>query len=143
MKLISIIIVLILAFVSKAQKDPYPKVIIYQTDTVLAFTLKQGRQLSVFNEERKECLDIKKDLDSQIKEFQRIDKEQKLQLANMDKVKKDYDEVVKATNENKNLCETEKQIIRTQRNDQIKYKWFSIGVGSLTTLFMTYLYITK
>lgn len=143
MKLISCIALILTAFVSIAQKDPYPKVIIYQTDTVLAFTLKQARQLSVFNEERKECLDVKKDLESQIKEFQRIDKEQKGQLANMDKVKKDYDEVVKATNENKTLCESEKSILKSQRNDQIKYKWFSIGVGSLTTLFMTYLYITK
>lgn len=143
MKLISCIALILTAFVSIAQKDPYPKVIIYQTDTVLAFTLKQARQLSVFNEERKECIDVKKDLESQIKEFQRIDKEQKGQLANMDKVKKDYDEVVKATNENKTLCESEKSILKSQRNDQIKYKWFSIGVGSLTTLFMTYLYITK
>jgi len=143
MKLSKLILFLIIGFSLKAQKDVYPKVIIYQTDTVLAFTLKQSRQLSVFNEERKECLDIKKDLENQIKQFQRIDKEQKIQLANMDKVKKDYDEIVRAINDNKNLCETEKQIIRTQRNDQIKYKWFSIGVGSLTTLFMTYLYITK
>ena len=39
--------------------------------------------------------------DGQIKDFERINKEQKGQLANMDKVKKDYDEVVKATNDNK------------------------------------------
>lgn len=143
MKLSSLIVFLILGFFSIAQKEPYPKVVIYETDTVLAFTLKQARQLSVFNEERKECLDIKSDLEGQLKEFQRVNSEQKGQLANLEKIKKDYDDVVKATNENKSLCETEKQILKSQRNDQIKYKWFSIGVGSLTTLFMTYLYITK
>jgi hypothetical protein len=143
MKWIKTILLLFWAFVSTAQKDPYPKVVIYQTDTVLAFTLKQARQLSVFNEERKECLDVRKDLETQIREFERIDKEQKGQLVNLEKVKKDYDDVVKATNENKSLCESEKQILKTQRNDQIKYKWFSIGAGTLTTLFMTYLYITK
>ena len=143
MKLNNLILFLVVGLFSLAQKEPYPKVVIYESDTVLAFTLKQARQLSVFNEERKECLDVKNDLEGQIKEFQRIDKEQKGQLANMDKVKKDYDEVVKATNDNKALCESEKNILKTQRNDQIKYKWFSIGVGSLTTLFMTYLYITK
>lgn len=143
MKLSSLIVFLILGFFSIAQKEPYPKVVIYETDTVLAFTLKQARQLSVFNEERKECLDIKSDLEGQIKEFQRVNSEQKGQLANLEKIKKDYDDVVKATNENKSLCETEKGILKSQRNDQIKYKWFSIGVGSLTTLFMTYLYITK
>lgn len=143
MKLSSLIVFLILGFFSIAQKEPYPKVVIYETDTVLAFTLKQARQLSVFNEERKECLDIKSDLEGQLKEFQRVNSEQKGQLANLEKIKKDYDDVVKATNENKSLCETEKGILKSQRNDQIKYKWFSIGVGSLTTLFMTYLYITK
>jgi len=143
MNWIKTIILVLWAFVSFSQKEAYPKVIIYQTDTVLAFTLKQARQLSVFNEERKECLDVRSDLEKQIKEFERINNEQKGQLVNLEKIKKDYDEVVKAINENKSLCENEKQILKTQRNDQIKYKWFSIGVGSLTTIFMTYLYITK
>lgn len=132
-----------LGFYSTAQKEPYPKVIIVESDTVLAFTLNQARQLSVFNEERKECLDIKSDLEGQVAQFEKVNAEQKQQLANLEKVKIDYDIIVKATNENKALCETEKNILRTQRNDQVKYKWFSIGVGSLTTLFMTYLYVTK
>jgi cell shape-determining protein MreC len=136
-------ILLCWVFVSSAQKDTYPKIVMYQSDTVLAFTLKQARQLSVFNEERKECLDIRKDLENQLKEFDRINDEQKGQLVNLEKVKKDYDEVVKAINENNSLCEDEKKILKNQRNDQIKYKWFSIGAGTLTTLFMTYLYITK
>ena len=44
---------LVVGLFSIAQKEPYPKVVIYESDTVLAFTLKQARQLSVFNEERK------------------------------------------------------------------------------------------
>jgi len=143
MKLNNIIVFLVFGFISMAQKEPYPRVIIHEEDTVLGFTLKQARQLSVFNEERKECLDVKQDLEGQIKEFNRVNTEQKGQIANLEKVKKDYDDVVKAINDNKALCESEKGIIKTQRNDQIKYKWFSIGAGSLTTLFMTYLYITK
>lgn len=143
MKLSSVILFLMLSFYSTAQKEPYPKVIIVESDTVLAFTLNQARQLSVFNEERKECLDIKSDLEGQLSQFEKVNAEQKQQLANLEKVKIDYDIIVKATNENKALCETEKNILRTQRNDQVKYKWFSIGVGSLTTLFMTYLYVTK
>lgn len=143
MKLSSLIIFLALTVGLFGQTDSYPKVIVHNADTVLAFTLTQARKLSVFNEERKECLDIQKDLKSQINELERISKEQKGQLANMDKIQADYNDIVKAVNENRHICDAEKKIIETQRNDQRKYKWFSIGVGSLTTVFMTYLWITK
>jgi hypothetical protein len=143
MKLSSLIIFLALTVGLFGQTDPYPKVIVHNTDTVIAFTLPQARKLSVFNEERKECLDIQKDLKAQINELERISKEQKGQLVNMDKIQGDYNDIVKAVNENRQICDAEKKIIETQRNDQRKYKWFSIGVGSLTTVFMTYLWITK
>jgi hypothetical protein len=143
MKLSSLIIFLALTVGLFGQTDPYPKVIVHNSDTVLAFTLPQARKLSVFNEERKECLDIQKDFKAQINELERISKEQKVQLVNMDKIQADYNDIVKAVNENRQICDAEKKIIETQRNDQRKYKWFSIGVGSMTTVFMTYLWITK
>lgn len=143
MKLSSLIIFLALTVGLFGQTDPYPKVIVHNADTVLAFTLPQARKLSVFNEERKECLDIQKDFKAQINELERISKEQKVQLVNMDKIQADYNDIVKAVNENRQICDAEKKIIETQRNDQRKYKWFSIGVGSMTTVFMTYLWITK
>jgi peptidoglycan hydrolase CwlO-like protein len=118
-------------------------VIVHNSDTVLAFTLAQARKLSVFNEERKECLDLKSDLESQIKELEKVKQEQDKQLLNMDKVQKDYNDILVAVKDNKALCDSEKKILETQRDDQIKYKRFSIGVGILTTFFMTYLYITK
>jgi peptidoglycan hydrolase CwlO-like protein len=118
-------------------------VIVHNSDTVLAFTLAQARKLSVFNEERKECLDPKSDLESQIKELEKVKQEQDKQLLNMDKVQKDYNDILVAVKDNKALCDSEKKILETQRDDQIKYKRFSIGVGILTTFFMTYLYITK
>lgn len=143
MKLSSAILFIFMTFAAFGQVEPYPKVIVHNSDTVLAFTLAQARKLSVFNEERKECLDLKTDLESQIKELERIKNENEKQLINLNKVQKDYNDVVNAIKENKSLCESEKKIIENQRDDQIKYKWFSIGVGTLTTFFMTYLWITK
>lgn len=143
MRLSSFFIFIFLTFNLIAQTDPYPKVIVHNSDTVLAFTLAQARKLSVFNEERKECLDLKSDLESQIKELEKVKQEQDKQLLNMDKVQKDYNDILVAVKDNKALCDSEKKILETQRDDQIKYKRFSIGVGILTTFFMTYLYITK
>lgn len=143
MRLSNIFIFLFMTFNLIGQTDPYPKVIVHETDTVLAFSLAQARKLSVFNEERKECLDLQTDLESQIKELERIKTENEKQLTNMDKVKKDYDDILVAIKENKSLCETEKNILKTQRDDQIQHKWFAIGAGTLTTFFMTYLWITK
>lgn len=143
MRLSSFFIFIFLTFNLIGQTDPYPKVIVHNSDTVLAFTLAQARKLSVFNEERKECLDLKSDLESQIKELEKVKQEQDKQLLNMDKVQKDYNDILVAVKDNKALCDSEKKILETQRDDQIKYKRFSIGVGILTTFFMTYLYITK
>ena len=143
MRLSSVFIFLFMTFNLFGQTDPYPKVIVHNADTVLAFTLAQARKLSVFNEERKECLDLKTDLESQVKELEKVKSENDKQLANMDKVQKDYNDILVAMKENKSLCDTEKNIIETQRDEQIKYKWFSIGAGTLTTFFMTYLWITK
>jgi hypothetical protein len=143
MRLSSIFIFMFLTFNLIGQVEPYPKVIVHNSDTVLGFTLAQARKLSVFNEERKECLDLKSDLESQIKELERVKTENEKQLANMDKVKKDYDDILVAMKENKALCEDEKKIIETQRDDQIENKWFAIGTGMFTTFFMTYLWITK
>jgi hypothetical protein len=143
MRLSSFFIFIFLTFNLIGQTDLYPKVIVHNSDTVLAFTLAQARKLSVFNEERKECLDLKSDLESQIKELEKVKQEQDKQLLNMDKVQKDYNDILVAVKDNKSLCDSEKKILETQRDDQIKYKRFSIGVGILTTFFMTYLYITK
>jgi chaperonin cofactor prefoldin len=143
MRLSSFFIFIFLTFNLIGQTDPYPKVIVHNSDTVLAFTLAQARKLSVFNEERKECLDLKSDLESQIKELEKVKQEQDKQLLNMDKVQKDYNDILVAVKDNKALCDSEKKILETKRDDQIKYKRFSIGAGILTTFFMTYLYITK
>jgi hypothetical protein len=143
MRLSSFFIFIFLTFNLFGQTEPYPKVIVHNSDTLLAFTLVQARKLSVFNEERKECLDLKADLESQIKELERVKQQQDKQLLNMDKVQKDYNDILIAEKDNKALCDSEKKILETQRDDQIKYKRFSIGVGILTTFFMTYLYITK
>ena len=143
MRLSSFFIFIFLTFNLFGQTDSYPKVIVHNSDTVLAFTLVQARKLSVFNEERKECLDLKADLESQIKELERVKQQQDKQLLNMDKVQKDYNDILIAEKDNKALCDSEKKILETQRDDQIKYKRFSIGAGILSTFFMTYLYITK
>ena len=52
MRLSSFFIFIFLTFNLIGQTDPYPKVIVHNSDTVLAFTLAQARKLSVFNEER-------------------------------------------------------------------------------------------
>ncbi len=42
---------------SQVKKSDYPKVAIYEQDTVIMFTIKQGKQLGIINEEKKECLE--------------------------------------------------------------------------------------
>ncbi len=128
---------------SQVEKVAYPAIIVYQGDTLLAFTTDQGRKLSVLNEERKECIEINKDLIKQKEEYQITIREKDKQLTNLTKVKADQDTIINSLNENLSIAKTQRDVVTNQRNNQRAYKWTAIGVGSFTTLFMSYLFITK
>ena len=51
---------------SQVKKSEYPKVVVYDQDTVIIFTIKQGKQLGVINEEKKECLENNEILSKEI-----------------------------------------------------------------------------
>ena len=69
MKLNSLIVFVLffnlIAF-SQVKKADYPKVVLYEQDTVIIFTIKQGKQLGIINEEKKECLENNQVLNKEI-----------------------------------------------------------------------------
>ena len=59
--LINLIIVTFFVQISFAQiKNKYPQVIVVQKDTIVCFTTEQSKQMAVWNEQRKECYDLRK-----------------------------------------------------------------------------------
>ncbi len=128
---------------SQVKKSDYPKVAIYEQDTVIMFTIKQGKQLGIINEEKKECLENNQVLSREITQKDIIIKEQKDKLKNYDTIVKDYNDIVKAKDDLKKTCESEKIILNEIIEKKERHKWYAIVGGSITTLFMGYLWITK
>lgn len=128
---------------SQTKKSDYPKVVIYENDTVILFSIKQGKQLAIINEEKKECLENNQVLNQEIKQKDIVVKEQADKLKNYDKIAKDYNDIVKAKDELKGLCDSEKEVLNDIIEKKNRHKWYAIIGGSITTAFMTYLWITK
>ena len=128
---------------SQVKKSEYPKVVVYDQDTVIIFTIKQGKQLGVINEEKKECLENNEILSKEINQKDVVIKEQKDKLKNYDIIVKDYNDIVKAKDDLKRICESEKTILQDTIEKKERHKWYAIVGGSITTFFMGYLWITK
>jgi hypothetical protein len=146
MKLNSLIVFVLffnlIAF-SQVKKADYPKVVLYEQDTVIIFTIKQGKQLGIINEEKKECLENNQVLNKEINQKDIVIKEQKEKLKNYDIIVKDYNDIVKAKDDLKRTCESEKTILNDIIEKKERHKWYAIIGGSFSTLFMGYLWITK
>lgn len=49
----------------------YPSVIVLEKDTLVCFTTEQSKQMAVWNEQRKECVELRKNDNQKISELQR------------------------------------------------------------------------
>ena len=137
MRLSSICVLIVFmtsAAFSQMKTTIYPKVIVYDKDTVIIFSIEQGKKLAELNEDRKECFENNEILKLEIKQKDIIISEEKDKVVNYDKIVENYNEILKAKKDIQELCNSEK------RN---KHKWFAIIGGTITTGFMTYLWITK
>ena len=128
---------------SQVKTTIYPKVIVYDKDTVILFSIEQGKKLAELNEDRKECFENNDILKSEIKQKDIIINEEKDKVVNYDKIVENYNEILKAKKDIQDLCNSEKQILSNEIRKRNKQKWFAIIGGSITTGFMTYLWITK
>ena len=128
---------------SQQKTTIYPKVIVYDKDTVILFSIEQGKKLAELNEDRKECFENNEILKLEIKQKDIIITEEKSKVVNYDKIVGNYNEILKAKKDIQELCNSEKQILTDEISKRNKHKWFAIIGGSITTGFMTYLWIIK
>lgn len=146
MKLSSIcFFVVFLTSVAFSQQNAtiYPKVIIYDRDTVIMFSIEQGKKLAEINELKKECFENNNVLNLEIIQKDIVIKQQNGKLLNFDKIVNDYNDILKAKNDLQLFCEEEKSILNEEIKKRNKHKWFAIIGGAITTSFMTYLWIIK
>ena len=128
---------------SQSDSTTYPKVSLYEQDTVLIFTIQQGKKLSAINETMKTCLSEKSILDNQLFEKDNIIRLQAESLANFDSIKSNYDTILLETKSLIHICEDEKVVLHLEVKQIRRQKFLAIVIGGITTTFMTYLWIIK
>ena len=118
-------------------KTKHPSVIVLNKDTLVCFTTEQSKQIAVWNEERKECVELTKNDSQKIKELENIVNQQKGLISNLEKEKG----LLKANLQDKDalilICEEEKKSIKKEVRKQKAGKWIAILGGSvLSTVFL-------
>ncbi len=119
-------------------KTKYPSVIVLHKDTLVCFTTEQSKQVAVWNEERKQCLELSKNDSQKINELENIITQQKGLISNLEKEKG----LLKANLQDKDalimICEEEKKSIKKEVRKQKIGKWIAIVGGvALSTFLLT------
>jgi len=119
----------------------YPAIIVIEKDTLVCFTTEQSKQIAVWNEQRKECVELRKNDNQKINELEKITTTQTGIISNLE------NEIIqhKQNFEDKNslllICEDEKQTLKSEVRKQKRGKWIAIisGIGGvfLTTFILT------
>jgi septal ring factor EnvC (AmiA/AmiB activator) len=119
----------------------YPSVIVLEKDTLVCFTTEQSKKMAVWNEQRKECIELRKNDNQKISELENIKTTQTGIISNLEteiiqhkKNLEDKDKLI-------SVCEDEKKSLTKEIRKQKRGKWIAIigGIGGvfLTTFILT------
>ena len=122
-------------------KTKYPSVIVLENDTLVCFTTEQSKQMGVWNEQRKECVELRKNDNQKINELEKITITQTGIISNLENEivqhKKNFDD----KNSLLLICEDEKKSLTKEIRKQKRGKWIAIlgGIGGvfITTMILT------
>jgi hypothetical protein len=128
--LIKTILFVFLTQISFCQtKSQYPSVIIANNDTLVCFTTKQSKQMAVWNEQMKECIELRKNDSNKTNELINISTTQTGIISNLEdeiilhiQTSKDKDALL-------NICEDEKKSLKKEIRKQKLGKWIAIISG--------------
>jgi hypothetical protein len=112
-------------------------------DSVIIFTLDQGKELAKINEDRKRLEKLNKKCEFQLKFKDSIILLQEQQIVDYQSIKLDYDLMVKQMNRMQQLCGDEKKLLNKEIKKQKRQKWASIGIGVSSFAILSYFYTNK
>jgi Zn-dependent oligopeptidase len=119
----------------------YPSVIILQKDTLVCFTTEQSKQIAVWNEQRKECVELSKNDNQKISELQKITTTQIGIISNLENDIIQHKKNIEDKDKLIGVCEDEKKSLTKEIRKQKRGKWIAIigGIGGvfLTTFILT------
>lgn len=146
MKLINIFCILIMTvalynkgFCQDTVVKKYPKVLVIENDTLVAFTIQQSKKLAMINESNKLCQKNLTDSDSIISiQLNQLSNRKKVIdnlysiISNDSIIFNKKDELNKICNDELNLCKSDLKRHKIQ-------KWIAYGVASVTSFFAIYI----
>jgi hypothetical protein len=125
-----LIIIFICNFTYSQSNKKYPSVIVVNKDSLVCFTIEQSKQMAIWNEQRKECLELQVEDKKIIEEFIKLKQTQFGIISNLEnetillkKTIKDKDNLLR-------VCEDEKVVLNREIRKQKTGKWIAILGGS-------------
>lgn len=112
-------------------KQKYPSVIVVEKDTLVCFTTEQSKQMGVWNEERKECVELRKNDNQKISELQKITTTQTGIISNLENEIVQHKENFEDKNNLLLICEDEKDTLKDEVRKHKIGKWVAIIGGGL------------
>lgn len=137
--LIRIVIILFFNQLIYAQKsNTYPNTLLIGTDTLICFTTSQAKQMAIWNENRKECIELSKNDNQKISELNKIVLKQDSIILNHEKKVILFKETISDKDTLISICEDEKLSLIKEVKKQKRGKWIAVicGVG-LSLLFLS------
>lgn len=117
-----------------AYGQTYPLLSTYEGDTVLIFSIEQGRYLTKSNEERKYFENLVRECEQEISVHKEVTSNQDSVITNLQLVIDDYIIIVRTKEELIDICEIEKELLNDEVKKQKRHKWVAIISGSILTV---------
>ena len=126
--LISILFLLVM-FTTNAQK--YPKTILIENDTIICFTTAQSKQVAIWNEQRKQCQELRVLDGKEITKKDGIISEKNSIISKQDSIIFNYRGIIVEKEKIITINEEEKKLLKKEIRTQKVGKWIAIISGVL------------
>ena len=100
-------------------KTKYPSIIVVGQDTLVCFTTEQAKQIGIWNEQRKECVELRKNDNQKISELEKITITQTGIISNFENEIVQHKANVGDKDKLISVCEDEKKTLKKEKR-QIK-----------------------
>lgn len=109
------------------QTNEYPVITKIEKDTVIIFTLQQGRELIIYNEQRKEYMELNEILNSTIVQKDTVINSLNQKVSNYEKIDLENKKIIKTKEELIKLSEDEKSTLKHEVRKHKTGKWIAIA----------------
>ena len=127
----TIICVLALQLCYAQTKTKYPSVIVIEKDTIVCFTTEQAKQMGVWNEQRKQCQELRVLDAKEITKKDGIISEQNSIISKQDSIIFNYRGIIVEKEKIITINEEERKLLKKEIRTQKIGKWIAIISGVL------------